>query len=460
MYSADSLKFFILLGGFAGANNRQDKHMAIVCGLNTPLNPPLLRGDSRGVFSALRFFYRVSYKKFLPVCFIRKIFSPAYFIFLLSTVCCLLSTAFPVSAGDAKAGIDAQREEYKKLQKEIDAHKEKIEKTKKLEYSIFEELDRTNKDLTQIRAELRRYRDKRRLTENEIHKVETEISVNKAKLEKQTEWLKRKLRIMQRHGYSGDIILLLSTSEDISQLMRRWRYIKELTLYDHKMLGGYKETLKNLTAQEDRLKSLHAELKRNEGKIEAHEAIISEKKKGKEILLSSVRKEKSSHEKMLKELKEASSKLLEIIKHLEETDTYAARGFHGLKGRLPWPVNGKIVIPYGTHKDPQFNTPVFRNGIHIKAEDDSTTKAVYSGKVVFAEWFKGYGQLIIINHGEGYHTLYANLAEIFYKVGDIIKEQQVIGKVGESGILNAPGLYFEIRYKGKPLDPTQWLKRR
>jgi len=80
--------------------------------------------------------------------------------------------------------------------------------------------------------------------------------------------------------------------------------------------------------------------------------------------------------------------------------------------------------------------------------------------VIFAEWFKGFGQLIIINHGSGYHTLYGNLAEIFSKVGDIIRENQVIGKVGTSGVISGPGMYFEIRYKGKPLDPAQWLKKR
>jgi septal ring factor EnvC (AmiA/AmiB activator) len=80
--------------------------------------------------------------------------------------------------------------------------------------------------------------------------------------------------------------------------------------------------------------------------------------------------------------------------------------------------------------------------------------------VIFAEWFKGFGQLVIVNHGSGYHTLYGNLSEIFSKVGDIIKEKHVIGRVGTSGMLNAPGIYFEIRYKGKPLDPTQWLKKK
>ena len=163
---------------------------------------------------------------------------------------------------------------------------------------------------------------------------------------------------------------------------------------------------------------------------------------------------------MIAELNEAAQKLLDIIRESSRTDDYSAKGFGRLKGKLSWPSDGKIAIPYGSQKDPQFDTPVFRNGIHIQTDASADARSVYAGKVIFAEWFKGFGQLVIVNHGSGYHTLYGNLSEIFSRVGDIIKDNQIIGKVGTSGTLNAPGLYFEIRYKGKPLDPVQWLKRK
>lgn len=375
---------------------------------------------------------------------------------LLTAYCLLFAALFLPNIVSA----ENPKEQYKKLQKDIDTHKKKIEETKRREHSILEELERTNRDLSSMETELRKYRKRLRVTEGEINRVETEINANKAKLDKQREWIRRKLRILQRYGYSGDIILLVLTSEDMAQMMRRWKYLEALTLFERGVMEDYKENIRGLNEKENHLKSLRAEIKKNVEKIMAKEASLAEKKKEKETLLASVRGEKSSYEKMLRELKEASKRLLEIIRKSEETDAYAAKGFHGLKGRLLWPVDGKIAIPYGAQKDTQFNTPVFRNGIYIKADGDSLAKAVHGGKVVFAEWFKGYGQLLIINHGEGYHTLYANLSEIFYKNGDIIKEQQVIGRVGESGMLNAPGLYFEIRYKGKPLDPLQWLKRR
>jgi septal ring factor EnvC (AmiA/AmiB activator) len=194
--------------------------------------------------------------------------------------------------------------------------------------------------------------------------------------------------------------------------------------------------------------------------VRSKENELAEKKEEKEAILHSVRTEKTAHQKMIADLREASRRMLEIIRESSRTDDYEGKGFSQLKGRLIWPSDGRIAIPYGSQKDTQFDMPVFRNGIHIQTDASADARSVYAGKVIFAEWFKGFGQLIIINHGGGYHSLYGNLSEIFSKVGDIIKESHVIGRVGTSGILNAPGIYFEIRYKGKPLDPMQWLKKK
>jgi septal ring factor EnvC (AmiA/AmiB activator) len=370
----------------------------------------------------------------------------------LSSVFCLLFTVYCFAA--------TPQEEYKKMQREIKAHKEKLEKAEKREHSILTDLEETDRDLNIVEAELRKYRKRLKNTESQISKVEAEISLSRGGIERQREWIKRELRTMQKNRYPGDIVLLLSGTEDISQLVKSWKSLEYITLYENRILNTYKENLKNLHEKEKQLIVLKAELVKNEKEVRSKDEELAGKKKDKEELLASVRKEKSSYEKMLKELKESSKRLLEVIKESEKGDTYRAKGFSGLKGKLSWPAEGKIAIPYGSQKDPQFNTPVFRSGIFIQTADDISAKAVYTGKVVFAEWFKGYGQLMIVNHGDGYHTLYGSLSEIFSKVGDIINVGQIIGRVGNAGILNAPGLYFEVRYKGKPLDPLQWLRKR
>ena len=353
-------------------------------------------------------------------------------------------------------------EEYRKLQEKMSEQKKKLRETQERESSILNEIEGVNMRLEKIETDLSKSLKDLRRTEAEISSVTSDIEKTKSVLERQKEWLKRKLMVMHKFGYSGDMLVLLMSAGDVSQMMRIWKYLENITLYEHKVLGDYRDNLKRFNEKYERLSVLKAELKTNTDRVRAKEKELAGEKQSKVVILSSVRKEKASHQRMIAELKEASRRLRDLIEKSSKTDTYtgSGAGFTRFRGKLPWPAEGKIAVPYGSQKDLQFSTPVFRNGVHIQTPENSDARSVYEGKVIFAEWFKGFGQLIIINHGNGYHTLYGNLSEIFSHVGDIIKENQVIGRVGTSGILNAPGLYFEIRYKGKPLDPAQWLKHR
>jgi len=356
-------------------------------------------------------------------------------------------------------------EEYQKIQKNMKTHREKLESAKRRESSILSDLESTNRQLRDVEADLKKYKNQLSNTESKIAQVEDDIARNKSTIDKLREWIKRKLRVIHRYGLNSEIFMLFLSAEDISELVRTGKYLQYITAYEHGILKTYKGTLESLTEKEKQLVRLRKELSRNKEKVQAKEESLEEKKDKKQLLLSSVKKEKTTHTRMLREMEASSQRLLDIIKESERAEkgkeeTFSTKSFAGLKGRLPWPVDGKVAIPYGSQKDPQFNTPIFRSGSYIKANTAAVAKAVHSGKVVFAEWFKGYGQLVIVNHGDGYHTLYGSLSEIFTKVGDIIKGKQAVGRVGSSGLLNAPGLYFELRYKGKPLDPAQWLQRR
>jgi len=350
--------------------------------------------------------------------------------------------------------------ELRKIQEKIDEEKKKLSAAQERETSVLNELDAVNQTLNIAEKDLRKYRSSLKQTEAAISSLTLEMERIKRSLEQQKNWIRRKLRSMNRLGYGGDALTQVLSAEDMAQLMRTWKYLEQITLHEQKIMKTYRENLMKLDTEQKKLEGLRLEFKARQDKVRSKEAELAQKKREKETILHSVRTEKATRQKMIAELKEASRRMLEIIRESTRTDEYEGKGFTQLKGKLVWPAEGRIAIPYGSHKDPQFDTPVFRNGIHIQTESSDDARAVYSGKVIFAEWFKGFGQLIIINHGGGYHTLYGNLSEIFSKVGDIIKEKQLIGKVGTSGVLNAQGIYFEIRYKGKPLDPAQWLKKK
>jgi len=378
---------------------------------------------------------------------------------LLFTIYCSLFTVLLLISHSSFIEAADPKEELEEIQKKLTREKEKVKETIKRERSILSELEEIGKALKKKREELSYYDKRLRETRQKITKVGGEIANLNSQLEKRKLLLKERLRSLYKQKY-GETALILISARDYHDLIKKSRYVSFIAYYDRKLMENYKEEIKELEIKMQKMEELKKELEINKQNVKNKTEEIKAERHKKDLLLASVKRERHSYEKMVKELEEASKRLLEKIKELEEKETplpVIGKGFAGLKGRLPWPINGKILVPFGRYKDPQFNIPVFKNGVEIQAKTGEAVKAVAGGKVVFAEWFKGYGQLLILNHGGGYHTLYANLSEIFHKVGDIIKQKDAVGKAGESGTHNVPSLYFEIRHKGKPLNPLQWL---
>jgi murein DD-endopeptidase MepM/ murein hydrolase activator NlpD len=175
---------------------------------------------------------------------------------------------------------------------------------------------------------------------------------------------------------------------------------------------------------------------------------------------------------MVGELSEAAKRLEALIRELQARQRRVAKlppakggeppavGFGLLRGSLPWPTDGRIVGGFGEQVHPRFGTRTFKRGVDIEAGDGAGIVAVYAGHVVYTGWFKGYGNLIILDHGNDYFTLYAHAAEIRVQEGEDVRQGQLIGTVGDTGSLAGPRLYFEVRYQGRPQDPAEWLRRR
>ena len=167
----------------------------------------------------------------------------------------------------------------------------------------------------------------------------------------------------------------------------------------------------------------------------------------------------------IKSLEEAARTLDNVIKSLytetdktDHPDRASLKGLDSLKGLLNQPVRGKIISHFGAYTDPKYNVANFRSGIDIAAERGEPIKSVEAGKIIYSGWFKGYGNMIIIDHGESYYTVYAHLEENFKSKGDLVETEEVIATAGDAGSLSGPGLYFEMRHHGKPVDPVEWFK--
>lgn len=205
-------------------------------------------------------------------------------------------------------------------------------------------------------------------------------------------------------------------------------------------------------------------LKENMATIEALEKVknrrmaLLEKYIGKKVfLLMKIHKEKEFYTKAVKELREAAQALSETMLHLEteEKESLLPQRFAKMKGKLPLPLKGKIlrdVKQFGS------NPFMHRKGIYIKGSPGEAVRSVFPGRIDYSGWFKGYGQLLIIDHGYHYFTIFAHLEERVKEKGEMVTEGEVIGLVGDPGWQVGPGIYFEIRKGGNHLDPKGWLK--
>ena len=166
----------------------------------------------------------------------------------------------------------------------------------------------------------------------------------------------------------------------------------------------------------------------------------------------------------LEELSESAEELQKMMNKIINQEWVLPAAFVPLyerRGQLPWPLEGKVITAFGFERHPDFKTMVMNKGVEISpAKDKSLILAVHTGKVVYADYFQGYGNLLIVDHGMTYYSLYGHCAEFLVAVGDMVRAGQPVAMVGDTGSLKGECLYFEIRYKTKALDPLQWLKRR
>ena len=252
-----------------------------------------------------------------------------------------------------------------------------------------------------------------------------------------------------------------------------------LATVDARLIREYRVTSEGLAERKAGLESRQKELgvlrteaddERAEGDREAAKRLVP---------LARVKDERVYHDRVVGELSEAARRLEAFIRDLQEKQRRVAKappparartappsdgapgtGFGALRGRLLWPAEGKVVGEYGAQIHPRFGTKTFRNGIDIDVAEGTGIVAVYGGQVLYTGWFRGYGNLIIVDHGGEYFTLYAHAAEIKVKEGDEVKRGQMIETVGDTGSLQGPRLYFEVRHEGKPQDPARWLQPR
>ena len=359
--------------------------------------------------------------------------------------------------------INREKKELEKLKEEIEEKRDKSITIKKREGSILSQLDEMDRRLRVLQKEADLIELKAREKDMEMGDLSATINDLSGDIREKRGTISKRLRIIYQEKQAGSI-KILSASRDYPDFMRRLHYLRTIARKEGEMLSQFKEKQAELEGKNRELGAVKGNLIQEKEALAQKLVEIRSEKKKKDQLLTRVRNEKAFYERALAELDESSLQLQMILKKLEEERKRLQQPlpdkFSREKGRLIWPNDGQIVSLFGRQKHPKFDTYIYKKGIEIEPSKGDEVRSIYNGIIIFANWFKGYGMVIIIDHGENYYSIYAHLAKLLVSVGDKVRKNMPIGQIGETGLSQGSNLYFEIRHQGEPLDPLVWLQKK
>jgi len=381
---------------------------------------------------------------------------------------------------ETAADVGDKQRDLQQTQKRLKEERQKAADARKREASVLSELEAIDERLIEKRKQVGVLDGRMRRAQADIGELQGEIGRLQTRRSGQEEVLGRRLRALYKLQAQGGVLPIVLSGDDPVTQSVQLRHLTTLATVDARLIKEYRVTSEAMADRKSRLEARGKELASLRSDAEQERLEVDREAAKRRALLARIQDERAYHDRMVTELSEATRRLEAFIRDLQEKHRRAVAkapspsrparpspgdspgvsgsGFAALRGRLSWPADGRVVAEYGPQVNPRFGTRTFRNGIDIEASEGSNIAAVFPGHVVYTGWFRGYGNLIIVDHGGEYYTVYAHAADIRVTEGDEVKQGQIIGTVGDTGSLQGPRLYFEVRHEGKPQDPAQWLR--
>ena len=384
-----------------------------------------------------------------------------FFIFCVSILFFIFDARppFVVSANIDEINTMLKKEniELSKLKKEIKSQTKILDKMGEQEYSILKKQRILDGQLKVRQRELKIYNWNLKINRKNIRDLTEKITNGEKKIYLQQKTLGSRLRSIYKEGDLFSIKVLFS-SDDFTDLLRRAKYLDAILEYDRFIFSNYERELTDFYIKKEALLNAKEQLVSYKNAAIAKKREIVNQKEIKKQFLVKLSKQKTTNKLLRKELVQSSKKLNQLISRLENKIIHGeGLDITDKKGRLLPPVKGKLLNKFGRERDKKYNTYILHNGVSILVRKGSPVRSIFNGKVLYTGTLEGYGNIIIIGHGKSYHSLYGHLDEIISSTGKIVRPGQIIGRSGDSGSIIGESLYFEMRYNGKPIEPTAWL---
>ena len=401
----------------------------------------------------------------------------------------LIAPAIADQRTDTQRQLEAARQDVAELKKLL----EKLQQEKS---GVQQQLKKTETEMGDLESQVKELQRELKGSEQEIQRLDQE----KKKLQSARTEQQRLIAIQARAAYQSgrqEYVKLLLNQQNPEKFSRTLTYYDYLSQARLEQLAAFNETLRQLANVEQEINSHQAQLQAQKAGLDERHAKLAEARKERQQALAKLNRDFATRDQRLKARQQEQAELGRVLKTIEETLARQAREaeearkralaakqaeqarpgsqqpsqpsgplvtsgavyggpFASARGKLPWPVDGRLVARYGTPRGGDARTKW--DGVLIGAPAGSQVRAVHGGRVVFADWLRGAGLLVILDHGNGYLSLYGHNQNLLKSAGDVVKAGDPIATVGSSGGQETSALYFAIRQNGRPSDPAQWCR--
>ena len=373
----------------------------------------------------------------------------------------LLGAAAAAVAQDQDNELTKVKErELEDVREQISALKKSMDESAAVRDRLTEELQAMEVAISEQRIRLAEIEREQRYTTEKKQQLDASLAEREAHLDEESTALAAQVRAAYMSGSQEKIRLLLSQRDPatLGRLMAYYRYLNEYRADNIEAVIAEIRELDairgQIAAEEARLKALgqtrYAELTRLNKSQEGRAALLAE-------LRQKIETEGQEVERLAAQEKDLTRLIAELTTILSDYPISSEQPFSEHKGKLTWPVAGPLIHDFG---QPRIGGTMKWNGVVLAAPRGREVRAVYHGRVAFADWLAGMGLLVIVDHGEGYMTLYGYNETILKNAGDWVAPGDVIATVGDSGGQSEAGLYFELRSGTQPINPQRWITRR
>ena len=372
----------------------------------------------------------------------------------------VLALSLIVPLDYVSAADDKQQARLEKLDSSISKLEKKLRSRDKQKDSLQNELKKVEVEASQLKGNLRKLGKEIRTVVAELSILRHQETDLQARIVQQADVIAEQIAAAHKLGDQEPIKLLLN-QEDPQQIARVFKYYDYFLQARSEKIASYMNDVKSLSEVIARISSQQLALKRSQSDLKKGQEKLRGRVAKRSVTLKQLDASLVSDKKKLGSLQRERSELEEILSAVEEavadmTLPSNYQPFLSRKGKLGWPLKGRVAHSYGSQRSGELRW----EGWLISASAGTAVNAVHNGRIVFSNYLRGFGLLAIVDHGDGYMTLYAHNQELLKDTGDWVQSNELVARAGDTGGLSKPALYFEIRSQGKPADPKVWLEKR